>query len=63
MLLETRPNVMFDCTIYLTTLNMFNLSFFIIVENTVTIAPLSQRLGTLMIHMAVKVDWVSGVAF
>ena len=56
MLLETRPNVMFDCTIYLTTLNMFNLSFFIIVENTVTIAPLSQRLGTLMIHMAVKVD-------
>ena len=35
---------------------MINLSFFIIVEKTVTIVPLSQRLGALMIHMAVKVD-------
>ena len=47
---------MFDYTIYLTTLNTISISIFIIVEKTVAVEMLSQRLGALMIHMAVKVD-------
>ena len=47
---------MFDYTKCLTTFNMINISIFIIVEKTVTVELLSQRFGTVMINMAVKVD-------